>query len=297
MKGLIFMRRMSLKKLVVVIAIAMIGMFGVGAQDDGAADDNSQIEGKFDVGGLELYMRCEGTGSPTIVYLHGHIRVSTISGAWNSRPIQRQMKETHRFCAYDRRNVGLSDDVEGYWTGRTAAEDLHTLLDVAGVAPPYVLLGASFGGVLSHIYAGMYPDEVVGMVLLDASVPNEIELDGLLDPEYRLKYGDEIGSNEELDLFSAFHEALALQAPDIPLIYMHATPTGWKYVDPEWDEAILPTIQAYVDTFDPGIWVDVKSSHSMEEDVPDAIIEQLYNLMDIIEACSQAADDDPCTYP
>lgn len=165
---------------------------------------------------------------------------------------------------------------------------------VAGIEPPYVLLGASFGGLLSHMYAATYPDEVLGMVMLDSGVPNEIELDGLVEPEDRFKYGDEISSNEELDHFATYHEALALPAPAIPLIYMHATPSGWVWDDPEWQAAILPTIRAYVDTLEPGIWVEVESPHFMEQAVPNAIIEQLHNLMDMIEACGEESDNDLC---
>ena len=58
-------------------------------------------------------------------------------------------------------------------------EDLHRLLAAAGVEPPYVLLGASFGGMLAYLYANTYPDEVVGMVLLDAMFPDELSMEYL----------------------------------------------------------------------------------------------------------------------
>ena len=288
------MQRLSVIRFVILVVVMLISIVSVQAQDEEASDENL-IEGMFDVGGLELYMRCAGTGSPTIVYLHGWITNHDYSGASSARTIQSKMRENHRFCIYDRRNVGLSDQVEGYWTGRTAVADLHTLLDVAGIEPPYVLLGASFGGLLSHMYAATYPDDVLGMVMLDSGVPPEILLDYLVEPEKRLKYGDDIGTNEEIDHFATYHEAIALPPPDIPLIYMHATPTGWTWDDPEWDAAIVPTIRDYVDTLDPGIWVEVESPHFMEAAVPDAIIEQLHNLMDLIEACTEASDDELCS--
>lgn len=138
------------------------------------------------------------------------------------------------------------------------------------------------------MYAGTYPDDVVGMVLLDSNAPNEIELDILVDEEDRFKYGDEIGSNEALDHYSTFHEALIIQPTAIPVIYMHATPSGWVWDDPEWQAAILPTIRAYVDRFDPGIWVEVESPHFMEQAVPGEIIQQLYVLIEIIEQKSDS---------
>ena len=61
-----------------------------------------------------------------------------------------------------------------------ALTDMRRLLAAAKVEPPYVLLGASFGGLLSYLYANTYPDEVVGMVLLDSMFPDELSLDAAL---------------------------------------------------------------------------------------------------------------------
>src|SRR5690606_29457382 len=207
------MQPLSAVRFVMLLAVMLMGILSVQAQDEAPSEDNLIIEGRFDIGGLELYMRCVGTGSPTVVYLHGWITNHDYSGASSARSIQTKMREDHRFCIYDRRNVGRSDQVEGYWTGRTAVADLHALLNVAGIEPPYVLLGASFGGLLSHMYAATYPDDVVGMVMLDSGVPPEILLDYLVEPEKRLRYGDEIGTNEEIDHFATYHEAIALPPP------------------------------------------------------------------------------------
>ena len=90
------------------------------------------------------------------------------------------LRDEHRICVYDRANVDRSDDVPGLRTGESSVTDLHRLLDAAGVEPPYVLLGASFGGLISYSYAATYPDEVVGMVLLDAQIPGLLKLRALL---------------------------------------------------------------------------------------------------------------------
>ena len=47
--------------------------------------------------------------------------------------------------------------------------DLHALLTAAAIPGPYVLAGHSFGGLVARLYAATYPDEVVGMVLIDAA--------------------------------------------------------------------------------------------------------------------------------
>ena len=51
--------------------------------------------------------------------------------------------------------------------------DVHTLLTNAGIPGPYVLVGHSFGGLYTRLYAAQHPDEVAGMVLLDASHPDQ----------------------------------------------------------------------------------------------------------------------------
>ena len=121
-------------------------------------------------------MDCTGTGTPTVVMLHGIIWESGFGGdsvAWDAT---REALPT-RTCAYDRRNVGLSEQVPGTSSATDAVEDLHGVLEAAGVEPPYVLAGHSFGGLLSLLYAGTYPDEVAGIVLVDATLPLEWDLD------------------------------------------------------------------------------------------------------------------------
>jgi pimeloyl-ACP methyl ester carboxylesterase len=83
-----------------------------------------------------------------------------------------------RVCAYDRpgtttviENALLPSRSDPAVMPRTAAEsvyDLHALLAAADVSAPYVLVGHSYGGMLMRLYASTYPDEVVGMVLVDA---------------------------------------------------------------------------------------------------------------------------------
>jgi pimeloyl-ACP methyl ester carboxylesterase len=59
-------------------------------------------------------------------------------------------------------------------TGATQARELHTLLTVIGVGPPYVLAGHSYGGMITREFAALYPRQVAGMVLLDASSEPEV---------------------------------------------------------------------------------------------------------------------------
>lgn len=123
---------------------------------------------RYDVGGHRLHLHCVGSGSPTVVLENG---LGGTSPAWTH--VVAAVRGTTRICAYDRAGQGWSDDVDAPQDGSAVAEDLHTLLAVAGVPGPYVLVGHSAGGPYVMTYASRHPDEVAGMVLLDSMSPDE----------------------------------------------------------------------------------------------------------------------------
>ncbi|HYE72320.1 MAG TPA: alpha/beta hydrolase, partial [Blastocatellia bacterium] len=77
-----------------------------------------------------------------------------------------------RVCSYDRAGDGWSELGPHPRTFRQIVYELHTLLDKAGVKPPFVLVGQSYGGWLVRLYAYTYPAEVAGMVLVDVGIDN-----------------------------------------------------------------------------------------------------------------------------
>ena len=140
--------------------------------------------GLVDIGGRSLYLECHGTGSPTVILVAGY----RASGRFWSDDLlhpdaPRQMvlagvAETTRVCTYDRpgtvASIGEDDFVsrsDAIAQPRTAPEvvaELHALLQAAEIPGPYVLAGHSMGGFFARLYAATYPDEVVGLVLVDA---------------------------------------------------------------------------------------------------------------------------------
>ena len=86
--------------------------------------------------------------------------------------------ESTRVCAYDRPGTyakigeeilpSRSDAIAQPRTVPEVVAELHALLQAAEVPGPYVLAGHSLGGFLARLYASTYPDEVVGLVLVDA---------------------------------------------------------------------------------------------------------------------------------
>jgi pimeloyl-ACP methyl ester carboxylesterase len=118
------------------------------------------------VNGHMMHITCTGQGSPTIILEAGAFSFST-EWYW----VQQQLATTNRVCSYDRAGNGWSEPVPGLRDGLNIVRELHSLLQAAKVPGPYVMVGHSLGGVTNPIYAAQYPDDVVGMVLVDSAVP------------------------------------------------------------------------------------------------------------------------------
>ncbi len=112
--------------------------------------------------GCRLYLREEGTGRPTVIFEAG-IGASSL----NWLPVQTAMAQETATLAYDRAGLGWSDPCHTERTPANVAAELHEMLQLAGVKPPFVLAGHSFGGLAMRRYALLYPEEVAGLVLVD----------------------------------------------------------------------------------------------------------------------------------
>jgi pimeloyl-ACP methyl ester carboxylesterase len=244
-----------------------------------AVPDDDVIDGTFDVGGHKLYINCAGTGTPTVIYLHGWIVNEIDDPHANAVGIQTALQDDYRVCLYDRRNVAHSETVDAPQGPDNVMGDLRNLLAAAAVEPPYVLLGASFGGLLAYLYANTHPDEVVGMVLLDSGFPDELSLEHLFPPKDRFKTqgaNDACCTLERINHYKVYKEASRYigKEPAIPVTYFAARQEPWDENDygiPEYDKAILDLQADFVDRFAPGelVWVD--APHFMEPEVPEEI--------------------------
>ena len=113
-----------------------------------------------------LYVRCTGSGSPTVV-MEGGDEDTSDSYAFAVPSIS----EVARTCVYDRANLGGSDPAAGPRGLSDLVGDFEALLRAAKIPGPYVLVGISGGGYISAGYAYEHPDEVVGMVLVEVPAP------------------------------------------------------------------------------------------------------------------------------
>jgi pimeloyl-ACP methyl ester carboxylesterase len=112
--------------------------------------------------GHNLRMLVAGHGDVTVVFENG------FGGPlehWSK--VQPAVSRFARTVSYDRAGAGLSDKGPTPRDGRRIAAELHRALRLADIPPPYILVGHSLGGLYVRIFAGLYPDDVAGLVLVD----------------------------------------------------------------------------------------------------------------------------------
>jgi pimeloyl-ACP methyl ester carboxylesterase len=121
-----------------------------------------------DVGGYRLHIHCSGSedesGGPTVVMDAG---IGECSPGWGL--VQSEVARFARVCTYDRAGLGWSDSAPTARTSLQIVNELHALLTNAEIKRPYIMVGHSFGGLNMRLYASQFPEEVAGLVQVDAS--------------------------------------------------------------------------------------------------------------------------------
>src|SRR6185312_2306954 len=138
----------------------------------GALKDRRRFLGlgtMFDIGdGRRLYMSQRGSGGPSVIFESG---IAATSQNWAQ--MQDAVSNFAHTVAYDRGGLGWSSPNTTERTPSNIVAELRLLLQQAGVAPPYVLVGHSFGGLIVRHFAAAFPDEVAGVVLVDPMRPED----------------------------------------------------------------------------------------------------------------------------
>jgi pimeloyl-ACP methyl ester carboxylesterase len=257
-----------------------------------------------DVGGYRLALTCQGAGTPTVVLETG---LSMESHEWEA--VQRQVARFTHVCWYDRAGRGQSDPAPKPRSARQMVADLHALLHAAEVPGPYVLAGTSLGGIITRLYAATYPEEVVGLVLVDASHADQFELLGNLLPpttENRSFYHfwaeggwkDPACNAEGVDFPASCAQAREVTSlGDIPIAIL--TSESWLWEIPVGDDA--PAQQRLQElwcdlhrsflSLSPRAWHTIVSGsrHCIQCDDPEAVVEAIRRVVEegspAIEAC------------
>jgi pimeloyl-ACP methyl ester carboxylesterase len=202
-----------MKKILMLLAVVISGAAIVLALDPGRLAFTY-----VDAGGHKLRMDISCHGGPVVVFEAG-------GGPAAGGPLEsweRVQPAVSRFTtavSYDRAGIGFSAAGPKPRDARQVARELHTALQNAHVAPPYVLVGHSFGGPLIRVFAGMYPDEVCGLVLVDATQEEFIEWNLARDTKHEERHDE-----EWKDIMSSLTEAHESRLPsEIPVTLITAT--------------------------------------------------------------------------
>jgi pimeloyl-ACP methyl ester carboxylesterase len=187
-------------------------------------------------------------GQPVVVLESG-----AAAGLEHFKPIFGQVAEHAPVFAYDRRGLGQSDLDTVPQTLDRVAQSLHAVLREARVPPPYVLVGASYGGALIRKFGTLFPLEVAGFVYLDATdFPTRAELTqlppGALEATFNLPpipSDMPPGVRAEIESMvnhfrTEFSEVRALRPPqDVPVAVIIAGAKNWPGISEDARIALL----------------------------------------------------------
>ncbi len=185
-----------------------------------------------DIGGRHINMQCTGSGSPTVVLMAGLFSWSLVW--YKTQPV---IAQRIRVCAFDRAAYGFSEPAPQPQIISEVVEDLHKALHAGSIPGPYVLVGHSLGGLEARVYAQRWPEDVVGMVLVDTSPAAE----GLVD-ENQPDFDDAAG--RERDIAFYLHcaslvrhkpfEADSQELTDCSAVLPKGTPAAFRRVWPKF---------------------------------------------------------------
>ena len=271
----------------------------------------------IDIGGRSIYYEAAGTGSPTVVLVAGggsSARYWTDDLLHPDAPRQMVMPAVAEFThvvAYDRPGTlafigeelfpSRSDAIPQPRTTEDMVDELHALLQAAEVPGPYVLAGHSQGGFVSRLYAATYPDEVIGLILVDSY--SEL-IEDLMPPE---KWQALVQLNKELSgdtipeipdygqvettVYGASNEVVraAVAASPLPPMPLAALGHGKPFPQSEDAPGFGPgELEAFLLAANEGLaglvpdgrfWLATESGHDIHQDQPELVIEAIRQVV------------------
>lgn len=287
-----------MKKLFIVLPLVLVLCFIVNyqhAEDVAEELHNSQaVTKKVDVGGYNLYLKVMGEGSPVVVMDSG---LGEASQAWAK--IQPKVAGFAQAVSYDRAGLGQSESGPEPRTPKQVAIELEKLLKKAEILPPYVLVGSSLGGIHILTFASLFPNDVAGLVFVDAK-------DGTSFDAWR----DDLGQEKYDELFTGYDTYMSQASgtikaeweslknsigkpekleglPDVPVIVLSSIRLSdaekqWG-ITQEVIQSSLGVHKRLVEQFPQGTLITTeKSGHRIHDEEPVLVIDSIRKIVNTV---------------
>jgi pimeloyl-ACP methyl ester carboxylesterase len=223
-------------------------------------------------------MLVSGAGSPTVI-----LETSGMAPLECWAKVQPAVERFARVVSYDHAGYWGSEPGPKPRDARQIARELHTALQDARIPPPYVLVGYSFGGPFVRVFAGLYPEEVVGLVLVDPS--QEVAFEWLRDnhPEVNRITEQDVARQDEWGCsWASLDQARAARlSPGLPVALItctrHDRSTLMGQLMPIWLDAHRNWLRGV-----PGSRhvVTGKSGHGIVFEEPELVVETIREVID-----------------
>ncbi len=256
-----------------------------------------------------LYYHCQGEGNATVL-VEGGIGDASV----NWLPIQEALSKRMQVCIYDRGGYGMSDTGPGARTTEQIVAELYRLVKTAGVDGPYIIVGQSFGGFIAQYFARRFPEETLGIVLVDSSHPDQVENLGDLDQHssknrtlvtgrYNVATDEENAWRKQWHMLNSSRKAVFSQMDELKYFDVSARQVREAGEMPNIpvavltrDQRLLPTLENdrsmedvwremqrdLANSSERGWQVTVKGSgHNIHLDAPQAVIEAVNRVYDM----------------
>ena len=274
-------------RIAVLVAVILVPAIG-----------SAQSHAFVDIGGRRLDVVHTGSGGPAVVF---EVGLADSLDTW--LPVSTAIAKVTTSIAYSRAGFGRSDRSPDGYAARHAVSDLHALLHRLPLAPPYILVGRSYGGLLMRLYTSLYPSDVAGLVLVDGSHERQVQRYGEIDSTYpaafRAYFDSMLATMPPSPQAAEIRETVRIQAagsvegltplPDIPIAvitsmradstsrYVNGTARGhevWRALHDEWFRRSKNGIHV----------VTTRSGHDVQNSEPQLVIDAIRFVLDRVRA-------------
>ncbi|MGP3779569.1 alpha/beta fold hydrolase [Halanaerobium saccharolyticum] len=242
-------------------------------------------QGFHKINNHRIYCKHCQNGQPTVIFESG---LGDDSSTW--KEIQDEISSITSTFSYDRAGTGKSESRDGPKSGIDIVQDLTKIVDNRSLGPPYILVGHSFGGLLSRLFASINPENIAGMVLIDAAPVNkEVVFENILtgkQKEQIIKYLKNPSLNsEKVDKIKTYKQILKHKKKfDFPLTIIIRGLA--KCYGPNWPEDKLLEIEQELQldykqlSENSKTVIAEKSGHYIHKDQPELVINEIKEMVD-----------------